>query len=124
MTYLLTLRLENPSADLLAVKEALAYDLEKRRGNLPGNRSLHQQRLQLAQTPQLPYKLQPQQWNQNRKTQRKEGREMTETQAKVVKAMAENQLTEGATRRGRPANGSFCPCRGMFVRPCGASQTE
>ena len=29
MTYLLTLRLENPSAALLAVKEALAYDLEK-----------------------------------------------------------------------------------------------
>ena len=29
MTYLLTLRLKNPSADLLAVKEALAYDLEK-----------------------------------------------------------------------------------------------
>ena len=29
MTYILTLRLENPSADLLAVKEALAYDLEK-----------------------------------------------------------------------------------------------
>ena len=29
MTYLLTLRLENPNADLLAVKEALAYDLEK-----------------------------------------------------------------------------------------------
>ena len=29
MIYLLTLRLENPSADLLAVKEALAYDLEE-----------------------------------------------------------------------------------------------
>lgn len=29
MTYLLTIRLKNPSADLLAVKEALAYDLEK-----------------------------------------------------------------------------------------------
>ena len=29
MTYLLTLRLKNPNADLLAVKEALAYDLEK-----------------------------------------------------------------------------------------------
>lgn len=29
MTYLLTLRLKNPSADLLALKEALAYDLEK-----------------------------------------------------------------------------------------------
>lgn len=29
MTYILTLRLKNPSADLLAVKEALAYDLEK-----------------------------------------------------------------------------------------------
>lgn len=29
MTYLLTLRLENPNADLLSVKEALAYDLEK-----------------------------------------------------------------------------------------------
>lgn len=29
MTYLLTLRLKNPSEDLLAVKEALAYDLEK-----------------------------------------------------------------------------------------------
>ena len=29
MTYLLTLRLENPNADLLAVKEALAYDLGK-----------------------------------------------------------------------------------------------
>ena len=29
MTYLLTLRLKNPSADLLAVKESLAYDLEK-----------------------------------------------------------------------------------------------
>lgn len=29
MTYLLTLRLKNPSADLLAVKEALSYDLEK-----------------------------------------------------------------------------------------------
>ena len=29
MTYILTLRLKNPNADLLAVKEALAYDLEK-----------------------------------------------------------------------------------------------
>ena len=29
MTYLLTIRLKNPNADLLAVKEALAYDLEK-----------------------------------------------------------------------------------------------
>ena len=29
MTYLLTLRLKNPNADLLSVKEALAYDLEK-----------------------------------------------------------------------------------------------
>ena len=29
MTYLLTLRLKNPNADILAVKEALAYDLEK-----------------------------------------------------------------------------------------------
>lgn len=29
MTYILTLCLENPSADLLSVKEALAYDLEK-----------------------------------------------------------------------------------------------
>lgn len=29
MTYILTLRLKNPRADLLAVKEALAYDLEK-----------------------------------------------------------------------------------------------
>ena len=29
MTYLLTIRLENPNADLLSVKEALAYDLEK-----------------------------------------------------------------------------------------------
>ena len=29
MTYLLTLRLKNPNADLLAVKEAMAYDLEK-----------------------------------------------------------------------------------------------
>ena len=29
MTYILTIRLKNPSADLLAVKEALAYDLEK-----------------------------------------------------------------------------------------------
>ena len=29
MTYILTLRLKDPSADLLAVKEALAYDLEK-----------------------------------------------------------------------------------------------
>ena len=29
MTYLLTLRLKNPNAELLAVKEALAYDLEK-----------------------------------------------------------------------------------------------
>ena len=29
MTYLLTLRLKNPNAALLAVKEALAYDLEK-----------------------------------------------------------------------------------------------
>lgn len=29
MTYILTLRLKNPSADLLSVKEALAYDLEK-----------------------------------------------------------------------------------------------
>lgn len=29
MTYLLTLRLKNPNADLMAVKEALAYDLEK-----------------------------------------------------------------------------------------------
>ena len=29
MTYILTLRLKSPNADLLAVKEALAYDLEK-----------------------------------------------------------------------------------------------
>ena len=29
MTYILTIRLKNPNADLLAVKEALAYDLEK-----------------------------------------------------------------------------------------------
>ena len=29
MTYILTLRLKNPNADLLAVKEGLAYDLEK-----------------------------------------------------------------------------------------------
>ena len=29
MTYLLTFRLETPNADLLSVKEALAYDLEK-----------------------------------------------------------------------------------------------
>ena len=29
MTYLLTLRIKNPNAELLAVKEALAYDLEK-----------------------------------------------------------------------------------------------
>lgn len=29
MTYLLTIRLKNPNAELLAVKEALAYDLEK-----------------------------------------------------------------------------------------------
>ena len=29
MTYLLTIRLKNPNADILAVKEALAYDLEK-----------------------------------------------------------------------------------------------
>ena len=29
MTYILTLRLKNPNADLLAVKEALAYDMEK-----------------------------------------------------------------------------------------------
>ena len=29
MTYILTIRLENPNADLLSVKEALAYDLEK-----------------------------------------------------------------------------------------------
>lgn len=29
MTYLLTIRIKNPSSDLLAVKEALAYDLEK-----------------------------------------------------------------------------------------------
>ena len=29
MTYLLTLRLKNPNADLLSVKEALSYDLEQ-----------------------------------------------------------------------------------------------
>ena len=29
MTYILTIRLKNPNADLLAVKEALAYDLGK-----------------------------------------------------------------------------------------------